>query len=232
MSCHEAEHLSAYLNGDLEERRRSSFEAHLDRCAICSTHWHELQTLALALRTRRAPLPPPDLLERLHERLASEPIRPRMNFYWPGVLTGAIAAGVLFVGTWIYRNHQTSLPVLQTAAVSVATPVSVQIGFDVQADVEDVTYTIDLPKGLEFVDDHDQPIAAQSISWKGSLRRGKTVVPITVCGIRPGRYEILATIRKDQAAQTTKIVLPVQDKPSQAPVDEPQNTKEIPWYSL
>ena len=49
-----------------------------------------------------------------------------------------------------------------------------------------------------------------SVSWKGSLEKGKTVVPIVVRGIRPGRYEIEAFVRKGSMKRKTTIVLPVQ----------------------
>jgi hypothetical protein len=102
-----------------------------------------------------------------------------------------------------------AMPPLETAAVSVKEDVALNIGFDVAQSVEDVTFQIDLPEGLQFVDDNRQPMLAQSVAWKGSLVEGKTVIPIVVRGVRPGRYEIQAFVRKGPMMRKETIVLPV-----------------------
>ncbi|MNT92445.1 hypothetical protein D3C72_2337320 [compost metagenome] len=50
---------------------------------------------------------------------------------------------------------------------------------------------------------------AQSVSWKGSLKTGKTVVPIVVRGVQPGRWTIEAYVRKGAMTRKTTIVMPV-----------------------
>lgn len=219
MNCEQVTtHLCDYLDPDESGVPRTELKAHLAACANCREHLKELQLLATLLHDRKAPPAPPDLLGRIRDRLAQEPLpepvsRPLGRLInWPSLTVGAVAAGlVLWVGMTVLKS-QTPLPSIQTAAVSVARPTSVNIGFDVERDVDGVTYTIDLPKGLEFLDANNQPVDAHSITWQGQLKRGKTVVPITVRGIQPGRYEILATVRKNQFAQTTKIVLPVEGR--------------------
>lgn len=215
MTCSRySEQLSDYFAGNLAEPARSEIAAHLTGCADCTAQLREIETILALLQTRKAPAAPADLAARLHVRLADEPMpaKPSVALAWRSMLTGAVAASLIMFGTWAFLRTQAPLPTIQTAAVTVATPVAVNIGFDVREDVENVTYTIDLPHGLQFVDADNQPLEAQSITWQGSLKRGKTVVPITVRGIQPGRYEILATVRKNQFAQTTKIVLPVHGK--------------------
>ena len=108
-----------------------------------------------------------------------------------------------------WHIQPSNLPRIETAAVSANTNVAVNIGFDVASRVEGVTYQIDLPEGLQFVDDHGKPMLAQSVAWKGSLEQGKTVVPIVVRGVRPGNYEIQAYVSKGAMRQKTTIVLPV-----------------------
>lgn len=220
MTCaRSTDELSDYFAGDVPEPARSELAAHVAACPDCNAKLQELETVLALLKTRKAPAAPSDLARRLHERLEQEPApaKPRVAFYWRSMLTGAVAASLIMFGTWAFLRTQTPLPTIQTAAVTVATPVDVNIGFDVKEDVEDVTYTIDLPDGLQFVDANNQPLAAQSVTWQGALKRGKTVVPITVRGVQPGRYEILATVRKNQFAQTTKIVLPVKGKEGVVP---------------
>lgn len=184
--------------------------AHLEGCSPCRTQLTELQEVQRLIRTRKAPPAPPDLMERIHRKLEAEPAAPRFRISWPSMASGAIAAALVIGLVTVLLRQQAPLPSIQTAAVQVAQPAAVTIGFDVARDVEDVTYEIELPEGLEFVDSANQPIEARSVTWQGALRRGKTVVPITVRGLQPGRYEILATVRKNQFAQTTKIVVPVE----------------------
>jgi hypothetical protein len=105
--------------------------------------------------------------------------------------------------------QNSSLPNIQTAVVQQNTDVAVNIGFDVAQNVEDVTFQIDLPEGLQFVDDKHQPLLAQSVSWKGSLKTGKTVVPIVVRGVQPGKWTIEAYVRKGPMLRKTTIVMPV-----------------------
>lgn len=218
MTCDQIQtHLSDYLDAGDDSVPRAGIEAHLKDCSACTEHLDDLRLLVRMLHDRKAPDAPSDLLGRIHDRLAAEPKPLDRGFFarlgshvnWPSLAAGAVAAGLLVVlGTVVLRS-QTPLPTIQTAAVSVAAPTAVDIGFDVDRDVNDVTFTIDLPKGLQFLDANNQPINAQSVSWQGSLKRGKTVVPITVRGVQPGRYEILATVRKNEFAKATKIVLPV-----------------------
>jgi len=217
MNCDQVQtHLSDFLDASDDTVPRAEVDRHLAGCAACSAQLKELQLLVTLLRDRKAPPAPPELMGRIRERLAQEPApaveAPRglgRLISWPSLAAGAVAAGLcIWVGFSVLKS-ETPIPTIQTAAVTVASPAAVNIGFDAEKDVDGVTYTIDLPKGLQFLDANNQPVDSRTISWQGQLKRGKTVVPITVRGVQPGRYEILATIRKNEFAQTTKIVLPV-----------------------
>lgn len=229
MTCEQIQdHLSDYLDPADAAVPRAAIAQHLEACPACAEQLAELKAVIQMIKSRKAPEAPADLMDRIRTRLADEPVPAAEErrvlghvarfVNWPSLAAGAVAAGLLLtLGTLVLRT-QAPLPSIQTAAVSVATPTAVNIGFDVARDVDHVTFTIDLPKGLQFLDADNQPVEAQSVSWEGSLKRGKTVVPITVRGVQPGKYEILATVRKNQFAQSTKIVLPVEGRQSLAPV--------------
>lgn len=232
MTCDQIQdHLSDFLDPADADVPRQAIAQHLASCPACAEHLAELKAVVAMLRSRKAPEAPADLMDRIRTRLEAEPVpdpaepapdpaqaplltRVARLINWPSLAAGAVAAGLLLtVGTLVLRT-QSPLPSIQTAAVSVATPTAVNIGFDMAEDVDRVTFTIDLPKGLQFLDANNQPVDAHTISWEGSLKRGKTVVPITVRGVQPGKYEILATVRKNQFAKSTKIVLPVEGRQS------------------
>lgn len=223
MTCEQIQdHLSDFLDPSEAHVPRQAIAQHLASCPACAEHLAELKLVVAMLKSRKAPEAPADLMDRIRTRLAEEADpapeergvlkRVARLINWPSLAAGAVAAGLLLtVGTLALRT-QTPLPSIQTAAVSVSTPTNVNIGFDMASDVDRVTFTIDLPEGLQFLDANNQPVEAQTISWEGSLKRGKTVVPITVRGMQPGKYEILATVRKNQFAQSTKILLPVEGR--------------------
>lgn len=217
MTCAEFQaQLTAFLDPREEGLDRAPVAAHLQACADCRQAADELREIFALLKDRKAPELPEGFMEQLHLRLAEEdapaPAKPQFLvsilglFNWPSLAVGAVAAAILIS----VINLRAPVPTIQTAAVSEATQVAVNIGFDVDKDVDGVTFQIDLPAGLEFVDAEGQPVVAQSVSWEGTLKRGKTVVPVTVRGAQPGRYEILATVRKNQMIRTTRIVVPVE----------------------
>ncbi|MBO9540407.1 zf-HC2 domain-containing protein [bacterium] len=224
MMCEDVQnYLGEYLDPAEDAIPRAAIAEHLAGCAECTEHLRELSIVTAMLRDRKAPDAPPDLMDKIRLRLADEPVpapasppsvlaRVSKLINWPSLAAGAVAAGTIIALVTVVLRNQAPLPTIQTAAVTVASPTSVNIGFDVAQDVNDVTFTIDLPKGLEFVDANNQPIDSQSVSWQGELKRGKTVVPIMVRGVQPGRFEILATVRKNQFAQTTKIVVPIEGR--------------------
>lgn len=224
--------LSAYLDPREEGLDRSLIAQHLKGCEACRQVEGELLEVFALLRERKAPEMPADFMQKLHLRLAQEPEpvmtgplwldRLRGLFNWPSLAVGAVAAAVVISVV----NLRTPVPTIQTAAISEATQVAVHIGFDVDSDVDGVTFQIDLPKGLEFVDAEGQPVVAQSVSWEGSLKRGKTVVPVTVRGTQPGRYEILATVRKNQLVRKTRIVVPVDPRQDSSQTGAPLSLRE------
>lgn len=224
MTCDDVQlYLGDYLDPGEDTIPRAAIAEHLAACPACTEHLEELSAVMAMLRDRKAPEAPLDLMDKIRQRLADEPApvpqqdpgvltRLARLINWPSLAAGAVAAGTIIALVTVVVRNQAPLPTIQTAAVAVSSPTSVNIGFDVAQDVNDVTFTIDLPEGLEFVDADNQPVDSQTISWQGALKRGKTVVPITVRGVQPGRFEILATVRKNQFAQTTKIVVPIEGR--------------------
>ncbi|MDB5096743.1 MAG: hypothetical protein JWM80_1164 [Cyanobacteria bacterium RYN_339] len=212
------ERLSDRLEGELAGPELAAVDTHLEACAECRLQAQQLEAVKVLLRAVPREILPAGLAPRLHgalEALPAEgaltspliapvPLKRRLN--WPSAAVGAVAAAAM---VFFWHIQPTNLPRIETAAVSTNTNVAVNIGFDVASRVEGVTYQIDLPEGLQFVDDHGKPMLAQSVAWKGSLEEGKTVVPIIVRGMRPGKYEIQAYVRKGAMRQKTTIVLPV-----------------------
>jgi predicted anti-sigma-YlaC factor YlaD len=225
VSCETArEHFSEHLDGALGMLEVASLEGHLRGCAECRVQHDQIAAVRALLRAVPQEQMPIELPVRIKAALGGLPseqvpvysqpgaaatltvVPLRRRFNWTSAIVGAAAA----VGMFFVWNMQTAkLPSIETAAVSTNTDVAVNIGFDVAQSVDGVTFQIDLPEGLKFVDDKSHPMLAQSVAWRGSLKEGKTVVPVVVRGVRPGRYEIQAYVSKGAMRKKTTIVLPV-----------------------
>lgn len=219
-SCEEVRNeLSDYLENNATDMARVA--AHLDGCAPCREQRDQLLAVRTLLRAVPREEVPGDLAGRITAALAKEAgsaaeapaskvvaFAPRKSRWsgWMSAVGGAAAAVAVF---FIWNMQTATLPNIQTAAISTNTDVAVNIGFDVAQSVDGVTFQIDLPDGLKFVDDKSHPMQAQSVAWRGSLKEGKTVVPVVVRGVRPGRYEIEAYVSKGAMKKKTTIVLPV-----------------------
>lgn len=220
------ETLTAWLDETLEAPQAASVAEHVAQCAECKQASDEEAWIKRVLaEAATGPEPLPEGLENrifgaLHalpeepraasevaRALAGAPVKAsRWRFSWISGGLGAAIAAVLFA---VVLPRSTPLPRIETAAVQVQQNAAVSIGFDVAQSVENVTYEITLPEGLRFVGEDSQPVGGQSVTWQGALREGKTVVPIVVRGMRPGTYEILATVRKGPMMKQTTIVVPV-----------------------
>ncbi|HEY9722232.1 MAG TPA: anti-sigma factor [Oscillatoriaceae cyanobacterium] len=214
MPCERAQDLlSEYLEEALLDDEAKSVDAHLAGCAACRQRLEQLRGVVALLRAvPREPLPE-DLQARIHDALAAlpdtsfnTPVPWWKRFNLASAATGAAVAAAALV---IWQMQSSSLPRIETAAVQENTNVAVNIGFDVASNVDDVIFQVDLPDGLKFVDGNSQPMQAQSVSWKGSLKKGNTVIPIVVRGVRPGRWDITAYVRKGAMMRKTTIEVPV-----------------------
>jgi anti-sigma factor RsiW len=222
IACDEAEdYFTGRLEADLDAWEAGAVAAHLAACSGCRRRLVELEATVSLLRACPRPPAPVDLEPRVLVALAAAdepplPVRapvppPRPRQAWTHMLAGlggaAVACAALLVWTWL---PGVGVPSIETAAVSVRQDVAVNIAFDLDERVEGVVFQVDLPEGLQFIDERSQPMLAQSVSWRGSLEKGRTVVPIVVRGVRPGRYAIEAYVRKGPLRRRTTVLLPVE----------------------
>ncbi|MEB3236844.1 MAG: zf-HC2 domain-containing protein [Candidatus Sericytochromatia bacterium] len=216
MDCRQAEPLLAtWLDGPgcLGGIEEVEVEAHVAACASCGRHVSTLRTIQEQVRAMPKPALPEDFRRKLHLALAAEPVPVRpwhvrllSGLNLPSLALGAASAAALTFFLW--RPPGPGI-VLEATAVPVGQDVAVQVAFEVQEDVRDVTFDVRLPEGLRFVDGRGRDLPESQVTWQGELRKGRTVVPIAVRGLQPGRWEITAVVRKDRSIRETHIVLPV-----------------------
>lgn len=240
MGCGEAEDcFTGLVEGTLDAAEARGARAHLAACEPCRLHLEQLLALVELLRSVPRPTPPAALASQVRAALhraarpaeaarivavapgapapAFRPVpavaRPGASWRrrWSHVASGfggaAVACAAFLAWTWL---PGVGVPHIEAAAVAVRQDVAVNIAFDLDKRVEGVVFQVDLPDGLQFIDERSQPLLAQSVSWRGSLEKGRTVVPIVVRGVRPGRYAIEAYVRKGPLKRRTTVVLPVE----------------------
>ena len=134
MKCADVDRLaSAYVDGELDERRSSALRGHLRVCEACAARVGDEAAVRDAASELPARMDPPvDLWAAIDARLAEEEIgdasRPRVVLWWQRVLDGArrhrvplamagVAAAAL-VAVWLTRTTTTSTTTAATTITS------------------------------------------------------------------------------------------------------------------
>lgn len=103
MNCQETQKfIHVYLDGEFAEDDRRDFERHMRHCARCRAMARFEERFKTALRSRVAPLTPPEGLERdVITRLRAEPAPGSALWKWGiRVVPAGLAAGLLMVFMW------------------------------------------------------------------------------------------------------------------------------------
>jgi hypothetical protein len=140
MKCADVDRLStAYVDGELDERRSSALRGHLRLCEACAARVADeavVRDAAAALPARMDP--PGDLWAAIDARLAQEEIgdaaRPRLVLWWQRVLDGARryriplafsgAAAAALLAVWVTRTTTTSTSTTASTIPSTSTSTS------------------------------------------------------------------------------------------------------------
>ena len=95
MECQEVrEHLSAWLDAELDEATGALLSAHLEKCEACRREWRQLTALESALGHLVAPVPP-----GLAEKVLAQVEPPRRRQWWQSVaLAACLVLGIALGG--------------------------------------------------------------------------------------------------------------------------------------
>ena len=110
--------LSAYLDGELDDRRRSEMDAHLAICSDCREELAALQRTSAVLRCWQTPEVDPQLSVTFTERLAKHAAQPdRREFAYPRLAWAGAMVVVLLISALVARQperHLSSNPTMTT----------------------------------------------------------------------------------------------------------------------
>jgi len=73
---------------------------------------------------------------------------------------------------------------------------TVRIWFEAREDVEGVKFTLELPPGVRMVQD-GKVVESPSLTWEGSLKAGRNLIPLRVRGVASGQWTVTASVEKD-----------------------------------
>ncbi len=97
MNCKEViERMPEYWSGELDETVKNELIAHLKGCLTCQQEWALIQSAMTALRSAKAPEPPPELLVRIQAEVkARQRHKPVFVWRWQWATAAAVATFVL-----------------------------------------------------------------------------------------------------------------------------------------
>lgn len=209
MNCNKVrERLDDYLDGELDTLARSAVREHLGGCAGCRARLEALQDLVARLADLPAPSPAAGFEDRvLQQARRAHEVRSRVRGN-QGWLAFALAASLLAgvgIGLQVDRGAP-QVAALQPVAVVLDQPRTLKLLFRSARDVDDVTFTLQLPEGVEV----DGFPGLREISWQAGLKSGANLLPLPLVAHTARGGVLLARVREGDRSRTFRLDVRVQ----------------------
>lgn len=191
MNCEQTNgFLDDYLDGYLDKGQRLVLEQHLSTCPACQADLENRKALLKELRALPVPDPSPGFKARVLRNA-------RQGHKLPGGFSAgfgsAVAAGLLAwfaIGFWhpADRPEHNALSVIE---MQVEQPREVSLAFNVPHAIQDVTFRIELPEGVEIEGYPSQ----RELVWVDQLPKGRNVMNLNLVARQGVDGELLAHIQ-------------------------------------
>lgn len=214
--------------GYLSELSAMRLHWHMEACAQCREFDRQMLTLVNGLNTLPEPVP-------LREEASARLIRNAMAGYRgrhreESIRAWALAASLIvtFIGGglfWSYMHSRelqfpaASLPSTTAAVTLIPNRIqTVRLVLEAKRNISEVTFTIDLPEGVEIAGYPGQ----QRLRWEGHLDKGRNGLALPLIarsrttGIPDGNSVLVAQIEYDNNQQALKVPLDLQKEESGA----------------
>lgn len=172
-------------------------------------------SLLKKMNYKNRPLPD-DFSTQMHLKLKAANHRTHTSIFRPAlamslVLLVVFAAG-FFAGTFFnseesFTDEYFEQSVIASAEVKTGETVTIKLVYDSENDVEDVDFSITLPRGLAFNSTNPEISSEKTISWNGSLKKGRNEIPFVVKATEAGSWQIDATAEYDDGILSHEIVV-------------------------
>ena len=191
MQCDKAKKLiDDYLDGYLDSAQERDLSTHLASCPECQAEVKQRQALLVQLRGIPVPAPSPGFSERV---LGHASHGHHSVFGFATGFGSAIAASLLIwfvVGLWepAINPEQGGLSVI---TMRLSQPREVSLAFNVPQAINNVTFRIELPEGIELQGYPSQ----RELVWMDQLNKGRNVMNLKLIAKQGADGELLAHIK-------------------------------------
>lgn len=209
--------------GYLSELGAMRLHWHMEACLECRKYDRQMLALTNGLNTLPEPDPLPE--ESTARLFANARATHRQGHARSSVQTWALAASLIvaFIGGGLFWSHMNSR-VLQIPAASLPETVApvtltlnriqtVRLVLEASRDIAEVTFTINLPKGVEIAGYPGQ----QRLSWEGHLDRGRNGLALPLIARSASENTVLiAQIQYGDNQQALRVPLDLHADETQA----------------
>ncbi len=207
MDCRITNHyMEDYLDDMLDDATRGRFQEHVERCPDCRNRLARGRELKNALNALPEPILDPDFAARAFKHAAAAHTwRRRIDTSKMMRIAASIlvivALGIVLKGGW--GPGQLESP---KAFVQLNQPEDVQLVFYSEENLENVTFRLEPPDGIELVGFENQ----REIVWQGNLARGDNLLVLPVIARNREGGSLVAEIRHGSRNKQFRLQLKVQ----------------------
>ncbi|NOY63146.1 MAG: hypothetical protein GXP10_08355 [Gammaproteobacteria bacterium] len=214
--------LDDYLDGELTPQAEHSAQQHLTRCSSCRHSVEQAKLIQKALHTLQPPMMSKSFAQRAIKNAVKHHHHRRQGFVWGFSSALAASIALLFVAAiFMQQQRNTTDPVttfaatspnqvLQQVTISVGSPQTVNLLFDLAQSMEGATLSIVLPANVELAGFPGQ----REISWQANLRQGPNILPLPLKGITRSSSDLIASIEYAGKRKAIRIHVNVHNQPT------------------
>ena len=183
-------YLDNYLDNQLAPLEEEAITVHLSECVSCREEY--LQMHIMLQRSKEIPTPkmPADFTER-----ALKAARPATDYRMIRTGLGAALAAtfILWFGFILQDTPQPGQAKLQTVVLSIEQPKTIQLAFNAQNAVQNVSFELVLPEGINL---QNRPGQSQ-FHWNGRLKQGRNVLKLPLVASKNSSGKLVARIEQN-----------------------------------
>jgi hypothetical protein len=184
------DYLDNYLDNQLTPLEEEVITVHLSECATCREQY--LQMHMMLQRSKEIPIP---MIAADFTARALRSARPTTNYRMIKTGLGAALAAtlVLWFGFIIQDTPHSAQTDLKTVILRVEEPKTIQLAFNAQNSVQNVSFKLTLPEGINL---QNRP-GKSNFSWNGQLNKGRNILKLPLVGRKNITGELIARIEQN-----------------------------------
>lgn len=184
------DYLDNYLDNLLTPLEEEAITVHLSECASCREQYLQMHMML----QRSKEIPTPKMAADFTAR-ALHSARPTTDYRMIRTGLGAALAAtfVLWFGFIIQDTPQSTQTDLKTVVLNVEEPKTIQLAFNAQNTVHNVSFNLMLPDGISL---QNRP-GKNEYSWNGKLNKGRNVLKLPLVGRKNITGELVARIEQN-----------------------------------